>query len=49
MITELNEINTETEEGKLLIAAISKIMAQMEINKTFNELLAELNEALNRV
>lgn len=44
MIVELNEINTNTEEGRLLLAAIAKITTSTHTDKTPNEVIEQLNK-----
>lgn len=43
MITGIKEINTDTEEGKLLVAAISKITTESQLSKSPTEVLDQLN------
>lgn len=43
-ITELSQINKETEEGKLLAAAIAKITTESQTDKTPDEVIGQLNE-----
>ena len=47
-ITEINNIDTEKEEGKLLWAAIAKITTESQTNKTPDQVLRQLNK-LKRV
>lgn len=49
MITDLNQINTETEEGKMLLAAIAKITTESQTDKTPNEVLEQLSELKNKM
>lgn len=44
MIIDLNDINTETEEGKMLMAALAKITTESQTNKTPYEVIEQLNE-----
>jgi len=44
MITGLNKINTETEEGKLLLAAIAKITTESQTDKTPDQVIEQLNK-----
>ena len=39
----INEINTELEEGRLLIAALSKLSTESQTDKTPYEVLEQLN------
>ncbi len=48
MITDLNEINTETEEGKLLMAALAKLTGELETDKTPWEVIEQLNDLSDR-
>lgn len=43
MITDLNKINTDTEEGKLLLVAIVMISCELHTDKTPNEIIKKLN------
>jgi hypothetical protein len=43
MITDFSKINTEHEEGKLLIAALAKITTESQTNKTPNQVMKQLN------
>ena len=43
MITNLKQINTETEEGKMLMAALAKITTESQTDKTPYEVLEQLN------
>lgn len=42
MITELNQINTNTEDGKMLLAAIAKITGESQTDKTPNEVIQQI-------
>lgn len=44
MITDLKQINTDSEEGKMLMAALAKITTESQTNKTPHEVLEQLNE-----
>lgn len=44
MILELNEIDTNTEEGRLLLVAIAKITTSTHTDKTPNEVIAHLRD-----
>jgi len=44
MITELEQINTKTEEGKMLLAAIAKITTESQTDKTPYEVIEQLNK-----
>lgn len=43
-ITDINHINTKSEEGKMLLAAIGKITGEYQTDKTPWEVLEQLNE-----
>jgi hypothetical protein len=47
-IKELNEINTEIDEGKLLIMALSKLTCTIYHDKTPNEVIEILNDMSKR-
>lgn len=49
MITDIRQIDTETEEGKLLMAAIAKIWNEIQTDKTPNEVLCQLNDFRNNM
>ena len=49
MITELEQINTETEEGKMLMAALAKITTESQTDKTPYEVLEQLNELKDKM
>jgi hypothetical protein len=40
----INEINTETEEGKMLMAALAKITTESQTDKTPYEVLEQLQK-----
>lgn len=42
MITDLNDINTGTEEGKMLMAAIAKITTESQTDKEPDEVVGQL-------
>lgn len=44
MITDLNEINVDSPEGKLLLAALAVITTECRQDKTPDNVIAELNE-----
>jgi len=41
-ITDLSQINTTTQEGRLLFAALAKIMTESQTDKTPEEVLKQL-------
>ena len=41
---DLNEINTSTEEGKMLMAAIAKITTESQTDKTPYEVLEQITK-----
>ncbi len=49
MITDLKQINTETEEGKMLMAALAKITTESQTDKTPYEVLEQLNELKDKM
>ena len=49
MITNLKQINTETEEGKMLMAALAKITTESQTDKTPYEVLEQLNELKDKM
>jgi len=49
MITDLNQINTGTEEGKMLLAALAKITTESQTDKTPYEVLDQLNELKDKM
>ena len=44
MIQELNEINYQINEGRLLMAALAIITTECRTNKTPDEVIGELNQ-----
>lgn len=44
MITCISQINTSTQEGKLLLASIAKITTESQTNKTPDEVLQQVND-----
>ena len=40
----ITDINTKTEEGKLLLAAIAKITTESQTDKTPDEVMEQLNK-----
>ena len=44
MSNDINKINTSSEEGKLLLAAIAKITTESQRDKTPYEVLEQLDE-----
>lgn len=44
MIKELNDIDLESEEGKLLFASLSKITTESQRDKTPEEVIEQLNK-----
>lgn len=48
-ITELNHINTGTEEGKMLIAALAKITTESQRDKQPDEVVAQVNALKNKI
>jgi hypothetical protein len=49
MITELEQINTQTEEGKMLMAALAKITTESQTDKTPYEVIEHINELKNKM
>ena len=49
MITDLNKIKVDTDEGKLLMAAIAKITTESQTDKTPNEVIEQLNELADKM
>lgn len=46
---KINEINDKSEEGKLLLMALSKISTESQTDKTPNQILEQLDELKNGV
>jgi len=44
MIESIKDINTETEEGALLLAALAKITTTSETDKTPDDVILQLND-----
>ena len=49
MITDFIKINTEHEEGKLLMAALAKITTESQTDKTPNEVMKQLNDLRDKM
>ena len=49
MITDINQIDISTEEGKLLFAAIAKITTESQTDKTPWEVIEQLNELKDKM
>ena len=49
MITDIKNVNTKTDEGKLLVAAIAKITTESQRDKMPNEVLDQLNELAKEI
>jgi len=49
MITDLNNIDTSTKEGRLLMAALAKITTESQTDKTPNQVLAQLNKLVTKM
>lgn len=45
---ELKQINTNTNEGRLLFAAVAKITGESQSDKTPEEVLSQLEELVNK-
>lgn len=43
MIIELNQVNTNTDEGKLLLASLAILTSELHTDKTPNEVIDLLN------
>lgn len=46
---DINDISKETEEGKMLIAAIAKISTESQTNKTPDEILAQVQKLKDKI
>mgnify|MGYP001129284982 CR=1 FL=1 len=46
---DLNDINTETEEGKMLIAALAKITTESQTDKTPYEVLEQITKLKDEI
>jgi len=49
MITDLNEIKVDKDEGKLLMASIVKITTESQTDKTPNEVIEQLNKLADKI
>lgn len=49
MITDIQQINIDIEEGKMLLAAIAKITTESQKDKTPNKVLEQLNKLKNKM
>jgi len=46
---DIREINTKTEEGKMLLAAVAKITTESQTDKTPNEVIEQINKLKNKM
>ena len=46
---DLNDINTETEEGKMLMAALAKITTESQTDKTPYEVLGQITKLKDEI
>ena len=46
---DIREIDTKTEQGKMLLAAIAKITTESQTDKTPNEVLGQLNKLKHKM
>ena len=46
---DISEINTKTEEGKLLVAALAKITTESQIDKTPYEVLEQVTKLKDEI
>lgn len=49
MITDLDDINRTTEEGRLLLAALAKITTESQTDRTPWEVLQQLNDLADQM
>ena len=42
--TDLNQIDLKTEEGRMLLAAVTKISTESQTDKTPNQIIRQLNK-----
>ena len=49
MIQDLNEINYQINEGRLLMASLAMITTECRTNKTPNEVINELNQLADKM
>ena len=49
MITSTSQINTKTEEGKLLLMALSKITTESQTDKEPDEVIEQLNVLVKQI
>lgn len=48
-MNDLNKINTKTEQGKMLLAAVAKITTESQTNKTPDQVLRQLTKLKNKM
>jgi hypothetical protein len=48
-ITKLNQINTDTQEGRMLMAALAKLTTESQRDKEPDEVLAQVNALKNKM
>lgn len=46
---DIKEIDTTTEEGKMLLAAIAKISTESQTNKNPNQIMGQVNTLKNKM
>jgi len=49
MITDLNDIDRTSKEGRLLFAALTKITTESQTDKTPDEVIQQLNELADKM
>jgi hypothetical protein len=49
MITDLNDIDRTSKEGRLLFAALAKITTESQTDKTPDEVIQQLNELADKI
>jgi len=49
MITDISQINTKTDEGKMLIAALAKISTESQTDKTPYEIIKQVNDLVSEM
>jgi hypothetical protein len=49
MITDLNDIDRISKEGRLLFAALAKITTESQTDKTPDEVIQQLNELADKM
>jgi len=48
-MNDINKINTSTEDGKMLLAAVAKITTESQTNKTPSQVMRQITRLKNKM